>query len=122
MEVKMYKIESHVSLSRKFIIGGLIALCLSLFYVSNAKSQTKPEPGCKLLKDATEFIEKKHGENNIFRGLSRKGHLTFIYYNSGSGTWTAAIVRPSNPTQLCIVDDGTTGEVIHKDNVLKKLW
>jgi len=122
MEVKMYKTESNNSLRYWFVIGGLIALCISLFYVSNAKSQAKLEPGCKLISEATEFIEKKHGENNIFRGLSRKGHLTFIYYSPETGTWTAAIVRTAKPDQLCIVDSGTMGEVLHKDNVLKKLW
>ncbi len=103
----------------KSIIGGLIALCLFTFNVSKSYSQTPIQPGCQNLEKAKSTIEDKHGERLIFRGLSRRGHLTFIYYNDTSGTWSAVIIRPETSTQLCMVDAGSTGETIHKDKTIK---
>jgi len=103
----------------KSIIGGLVALCLFTFNVSKSYSQTPIQPGCQSLDKAKKQIEDKHGEKLIFRGLSHRGHITFIYYNDTSGTWSAVIVRPETSNLLCMVDAGSTGETIHKDKTIK---
>ena len=38
-----------------------------------------------------------HKEKLIFRGISARGHVTFIHLNTDTQTWTAAIVRPNDP-------------------------
>ena len=118
----MRRSRSYFSLKNIIILGGLIALCLFTFNVSESKGQEKLKAGCKYLKDATKFIQSVHKEAIIFRGLSRTGHLTFIYLNENTGTWTAALVYPTHPNQLCIVDSGTTGERIQEKDIFKNKW
>ena len=68
---------------------------------------------------AKKQIEDKHGEKLIFRGLSHRGHITFVYYNDTSATWSAVIVRPETSTQLCMVDAGSTGEIVSKNDTIR---
>ena len=74
---------------------------------------------CKDLAEAKITIQEKHGEQIVFRGISARGHVTFIFLNDTSGTWTAAIVRPEASQQLCWVDSGSTGEVVKKKDEIK---
>ena len=76
--------------------------------------------GCKDLAEAKINIQEKHGEQIVFRGISARGHVTFIFLNDTSGTWTAAIVRPEASQLLCWVDSGFTGESI--DKKASKIW
>jgi len=71
--------------------------------------------GCKDLAEAKVTIQEKHGEQIVFRGISGRGHVTFIFLNTTSGTWTAAIVRPETSQLLCWVDSGFTGEQMKKE-------
>ena len=103
----------------KIIKGGLIALCLFMFNVSASYSQVPVRSGCKDLAEAKITIQDKHGEQIVFRGISARGHVTFIFLNATSGTWTAAIVRPEASQQLCWVDSGFTGEQIKKKDDIK---
>ena len=98
----------------KILKGALIGLCLFMFNVSASYSQVPERAGCKSLEDAKKYIQDKHAEQIIFRGISARGHVTFIFLNDTSGTWTAAIVRPEASQQLCWVDSGFTGEQIKK--------
>ena len=70
-----------------------------------------PAP-CRDREQVIKFLEGAHGEELIFRGISGRGHITLIHYNSKTGTWTASIIRPQNPTLMCGVDVGSTGELI----------
>ena len=70
-----------------------------------------PAP-CRDREQVIKFLEGAHGEELIFRGISGRGHITLIHYNSKTGTWTASIIRPQNPTMMCGVDVGSTGELI----------
>ena len=98
----------------KILKGALIGLCLFMFNVSASYSQIPERLGCKSLEEAKTYIQDKHAEQIIFRGISARGHVTFIFLNDTSGTWTAAIVRPEASQQLCWVDSGFTGEQIKK--------
>ena len=98
----------------KILKGALIGLCLFMFNVSASYSQVPERAGCKSLEDAKKYIQDKHAEQIIFRGISARGHITFIFLNATSGTWTAAIVRPENSQLLCWVDSGFTGEQMKK--------
>ncbi len=103
----------------KILTGGLIGLCLLMFNVSASYSQVPERSGCKSLEDAKKYIQEKHAEQIIFRGISARGHVTFIFLNTTSGTWTAAIIRPENSQLLCWVDSGSTGEVIKKKDDIR---
>ena len=70
-----------------------------------------PAP-CRDREQVIKFLEGAHGEELIFRGISGRGHITLIHYNNQTGTWTASIIRPENPTMMCGVDVGSTGELI----------
>ena len=96
----------------KTFIGGLIALCIIAFNASASYSQVPMRTGCHDLAEAKNIIKDKHGEEIIFRGISARGHITFIFFNATSATWTAAIVRPESSQLLCWVDSGFTGEII----------
>ena len=104
----------------KTFIGGLIALCIITFNASTSYSQVPMRTGCKDLAEAKVTIQEKHGEQIVFRGISARGHVTFIFLNATSGTWTAAIVRPEASQLLCWVDSGFTGEQIKKEGA--KSW
>tara|TARA_R100000234_G_scaffold28301_1_gene16324 strand:+ start:7547 stop:7867 length:321 start_codon:yes stop_codon:yes gene_type:complete len=104
----------------KTFIGGLIALYIIAFNASTSYSQVPMRTGCKDLAEAKITIQEKHGEQIVFRGISARGHVTFIFLNDTSGTWTAAIVRPEASQLLCWVDSGFTGEQIKKEGA--KSW
>ena len=70
-----------------------------------------PAP-CRDREQVIKFLEGAHGEELIFRGISGRGHITLIHYNNKTGTWTASIIRTQNPTMMCGVDVGSTGELI----------
>ena len=70
-----------------------------------------PAP-CRDRDKAISFLENVHGEELIFRGISTRGHITLIHFNSNTGEWTASIIRTQNPTLLCGVDNGGTGEIM----------
>jgi hypothetical protein len=107
------------------IIGGYIALCLSMFYVSPTYAQTKPPPDpdstsnpgtqCRPMEDAIKHIKDTFGEHLIFRGLSVRGHVTTVYYNATTGTWTALILYPTLQHKMCVVDSGSVGEAVDED-------
>lgn len=112
-----------IGLRQLLIIGGFIALCLFMFNVSKSYGKTVSQSGCETLENAKIQIEDKHGEKLIFRGISARGHVTFIYYNTTSSTWTAAIIRPETTDMLCLVDAGLAGEIMEiKDSKNKIKW
>ena len=70
-----------------------------------------PAP-CRDRDKAITYLENVHGEELVFRGISTRGHITLIHFNSNTGEWTASIIRTQNPTLLCGVDNGGTGEIM----------
>jgi len=70
-----------------------------------------PAP-CRDRDKAIKYLEHVHNEELIFRGISTRGHVTLIHFNSKTGEWTASIIRTQNPTLLCGVDNGGTGEIM----------
>ena len=90
------------------IILYMIVLMIVLPITAYAQN---PAP-CRDREQVIKFLEGAHGEELIFRGISGRGHITLIHYNSKTGTWTASIIRPQNPTMMCGVDVGSTGELI----------
>ena len=103
----------------RILIGGLIAICLFAFNVPESKAQqTNPGTNCRSMEKTVAFLEKTHGEYIAFRGLSVRGHVTTIYMNETTGTWTALVLYPSLDHKMCVVDSGTIGEKVEgkKDN------
>ena len=102
----------------KILMGGLIAICLFTFNVPESKAQTNPGTNCRSMEEAIAYMEKTHGEYIVFRGLSVRGHVTTIYMNETTGTWTALVLYPSLDHKMCVVDSGTIGEKVEgkKDN------
>tara|TARA_Y100000114_G_C11489662_1_gene199278 strand:+ start:49 stop:486 length:438 start_codon:yes stop_codon:yes gene_type:complete len=93
------------------LMGGIIALCIFAFNVSQSKAQqTNPGTNCRSMEEAIASLEKTHGEYIAFRGLSVRGHVTTIYLNKITGTWTALVLYPSLEHKMCVVDSGTIGE------------
>ena len=93
------------------LMGGLIAICIFAFNVSQSKAQqTNPGTNCRSMEEAIASLEKTHGEYIAFRGLSVRGHVTTIYLNKITGTWTALVLYPSLEHKMCVVDSGTIGE------------
>jgi hypothetical protein len=102
------------------IIGGLIAICLFAFNVSESEAQkTNEGTNCRPMEQAVEFMEKIHGEYIAFRGLSIRGHVTTIYLNKDLGTWTALVLYPSLEHKMCVVDSGTIGEKLDGEKANK---
>ena len=100
-------------------MGGLIAICLFTFNVPQSKAQqTNPGTDCKPMEKAVAYLEKTYGEYVAFRGLSVRGHVTTIYMNETTGTWTALVLYPSLDHKMCVVDSGTIAEKVEgkKDN------
>tara|TARA_Y100001938_G_scaffold78989_1_gene109141 strand:- start:6 stop:440 length:435 start_codon:yes stop_codon:yes gene_type:complete len=94
----------------RILMGGLIAICIFAFNVSQSKAQTNPGTDCKPMEEAVAYLEKTYGEFLSFRGLSLRGHVTTIYMNETTGTWTALVLYPSLDHKMCVVDSGTIGE------------
>ena len=98
---------------RNILIGGLIAICLFAFNVPESKAQqTNSGTNCRSMEETVAFLEKTHGELLSFRGLSLRGHVTTIYMNETTGTWTALVLYPSLEHRMCVVDSGTIGEKV----------
>ena len=97
----------------KILMGGIVALCLFAFNVSQSKAEeTNPGTNCRSMEEAVSFLEKNHGEFIAFRGLSIRGHVTTVYINETTGTWTALVLYPSLEHKMCVVDSGTIGEKV----------
>ena len=93
------------------LMGGLIAICIFAFNVSQSKAQqTNAGTNCRSMEEAIASLEKTHGEYIAFRGLSVRGHVTTIYLNKITGTWTALVLYPNLEHKMCVVDSGTIGE------------
>ena len=98
-------------IKKNILMGGLIAICIFAFNVSQSKAQqTNPGTNCRSMEKAIASLEKTHGEYIAFRGLSVRGHVTTIYLNKITGTWTALVLYPSLEHKMCVVDSGTIGE------------
>ena len=98
-------------IKKNILMGGLIAICIFAFNVSQSKAQqTNPGTNCRSMEEAIASLEKTHGEYIAFRGLSVRGHVTTIYLNKITGTWTALVLYPSLEHKMCVVDSGTIGE------------
>ena len=97
---------------KNILMGGLIAICIFAFNVSQSKAQTNPGTNCKPMEEAVAYLEKTHGELLSFRGLSLRGHVTTFYLNETTGTWTALVLYPSLDHKMCVVDSGTIGEKV----------
>ena len=93
----------------RFFIGSLtlVVLLVVLTCVANAQQAT-----CESRDTVLQTIKGKFNEQLIFRGISKRGHITLVYLNDKTGSWTATIIRPTDPTAMCGVDVGTTGEAI----------
>ena len=104
--------------SIRFFIGSLtvVVLLVVLTCVANAQQPV----ACAPMKETMERLHQQHKEALIFRGISARGHITIIHLNEDSGTWTASIIRPTDPTVMCGVDAGTTGELM--DNAEKTIY
>jgi hypothetical protein len=101
----------------RFFIGSLtlVVLLVVLTCVANAQQAT-----CESRDTVLQTIKGKFNEQLVFRGISKRGHITLIYLNDKTGSWTATIIRPTDPTAMCGVDVGTTGEAI--SNAQKTLY
>ena len=98
-------------IKKNILMGGLIAICIFAFNVSQSKAQqTNAGTNCRSMEEAIASLEKTHGEYIAFRGLSVRGHVTTIYLNKITGTWTALVLYPSLEHKMCVVDSGTIGE------------
>jgi hypothetical protein len=75
--------------------------------------------GCRSIEDFKRVIVDGHKEKLIFRGISARGHVTFIHLNTDTQTWTAAIVKPSDTKTMCLVDAGFTGEIVDSKESIK---
>jgi hypothetical protein len=47
------------------LMGGLLAVCLFAFNVSESKAQTNPGTNCRSMEEAVAYLEKTHGELNV---------------------------------------------------------
>ena len=101
----------------RFFIGSLtlVVLLVVLTCVANAQQAT-----CESRDTVLQTIKGKFNEQLVFRGISKRGHITLVYLNDKTGSWTATIIRPTDPTAMCGVDVGTTGEAI--SNAQKTLY
>ena len=103
---------------------GLLFVAIALVFTGvNAETKQAQELGCRSIEDFKRVIVDGHKEKFIFRGISARGHVTFIHLNTDTQTWTAAIVRPNDPKSMCLVDAGFTGEIIdNKESIKAFKW
>ena len=100
----------------------LVGIIISLVEV-NAETKQPQQLGCRSIENFKRIIVDNHKEKLIFRGISARGHVTFIHLNTDTQTWTAAIVRPNDPKSMCLVDAGFTGEIIdNKESIKAFKW
>ena len=98
-------------INKRWLLLGFLAFLLALFLnVSISKANIAPKMNCNNVNLAIEFLTKKFKEQMIFRGISAKGHVTMIYLNVDTGTWTATIIQPTDTSVMCSVDLGTNGQ------------
>ena len=104
----------------KLGLFGLLLVGIVIAFVEvNAETKQPQELGCRSLEDFKRVIVDGHKEKLIFRGISARGHVTFINLNTDTQTWTAAIVRPNDPKSMCLVDAGFTGELIDNTDTIR---
>ena len=94
---------------------GLLFVSVALVFTGVNAETKKSQLICKSIEEFKSVIIDKHGEKLVFRGISARGHVTFIHFNPKTQAWSAAIVRPTDTQNMCLVDAGFTGEVV--DNV-----
>ena len=104
----------------KLGLFGLLLVGIVIAFVEvNAETKQPQELGCRSLADFKRVIVDGHKEKLIFRGISARGHVTFINLNTDTQTWTAAIVRPNDTKSMCLVDAGFTGELIDNTDTIR---
>ena len=99
---------------------GLLFVAIALVFTGvNAETKKNQELRCKSIEDFKKVITGEHGEKLIFRGISSRGHVTFIHFNHKTQAWSAAIIRPSDTQNMCLVDAGFTGEIIDNADTIR---
>ena len=104
----------------KLGLFGLLLVGIVIAFVEvNAETKQPQQLGCRSVEDFKKVIVDGHKEKLIFRGISARGHVTFINLNTDTQTWTAAIVRPNDTKSMCLVDAGFTGELIDNTDTIR---
>ena len=104
----------------KLGLFGLLFVAIALVFTGvNAETKQAQELGCRSIEDFKRVIVDGHKEKFIFRGISARGHVTFIHLNADTQTWTAAIVKPNDTQSMCLVDAGFTGELIDNADTIR---
>ena len=104
----------------KLGLFGLLLVGIVIAFVEvNAETKQPQELGCRSLEDFKRVIVDGHKEKLIFRGISARGHVTFIHLNTDTQTWTASIIKPSDTKSMCLVDAGFTGELIDNADTIR---
>lgn len=99
---------------------GLLFVAIALVFTGvNAETKQSQQLGCRNIEDFKRVIIEGHKEKLIFRGISARGHVTFIHLNTDTQTWTASIVKPSDTQSMCLVDAGFTGEIVDNKESIK---
>jgi len=108
----------------KLGLFGLLFVAIALVFTGvNAETKQAQELGCRSIENFKRVIADGHKEKLIFRGISARGHVTFIHLNTDTQTWTAAIVKSSDTQSMCLVDAGFTGEIIdNKESIKAFKW
>ena len=108
----------------KLGLFGLLLVGIVIAFVEvNAETKQPQQLWCRNIEDFKRVIVDGHKEKLIFRGISARGHVTFIHLNADTQTWTAAIVKPNDTQSMCLVDAGFTGELVdNKDSIKAFKW
>jgi len=108
----------------KLGLFGLLLVGIVIAFVEvNAETKQPQQLGCRNIEDFNRVIVDGHKEKLIFRGISARGHVTFIHLNTDTQTWTASIVKPNDTQSMCLVDAGFTGELVdNKDSIKAFKW
>ena len=109
-----------MNIRAKLGLFGLLLVGIVIAFVEvNAETKQPQQLGCRSVEDFKKVIVDGLKEKLIFRGISDRGHVTFINLNTDTQTWTAAIVRPNDPKSMCLVDAGFTGELIDNTDTIR---
>ena len=104
----------------KLELFGLLFVAIALVFTGvNAETKEPQQMGCRSIEDFKRVIVDGHKEKLIFRGISARGHVTFIHLNTDTQTWTASIIKPSDTKSMCLVDAGLTGELIDNADTIR---
>ena len=104
----------------KLELFGLLFVAIALVFTGvNAETKEPQQMGCRSIEDFKRVIIDGHKEKLIFRGISARGHVTFIHLNTDTQTWTASIIKPSDTKSMCLVDAGFTGELIDNADTIR---